>query len=244
MNKGKQDKTFGNFNKSTMITAIVITIIAIGSIGYYTIFYKPSPSGPPTIPATSPANIGKQTDPTTESTETTSELINTTSPEPEISNITDTSTVSEDELNATQPEIPEPDSAIITMNVSDLHDLYIDAYFTYDRREAKDKIENLTGKVIRVRGVFRMSARKKAENNETYEIVILFGTNNESNPKDIFIYLPFTEEVLQEVAAIKYPDVVVVQGEFYPGPPEPLPFYPPKIGYSIVARLKNCQLVP
>ena len=226
-----------------MITVIVIIIIAISGIGYYTIFYKPGPSESSTLPATSSDNASKQTGSTTESTETTSELTNTTSPEPEISNVTDTSTVSEDELNATQPEIPEPDSAIITMNVSDLHDLYINASLRYIG-EAKAKIKNLTGKVIRVRGVFRMSARKKAENNETYEIVILFGTNNESNPKDIFIYLPFTEEILQEVAAIKYPDIVVVQGEFYPGPPEPLPFYPRTIRCSIVAYLKNCQLVP
>lgn len=226
-----------------MIVIFFIATLAISGIGYYTMFYNPSPSRPPTLPATSSTNTGKQTDPTTESTETTSELINATSPEPEISNITDTSPVSEDELNATQPEIPEPDSAIITMNVSDLYDLYIDAYFRY-YAEAKDKIKNLTGKVIRVRGVFRVSAREKAEDNETYELVILFGTNNESNPKDIFIYLPFTEEVCQAVISIKYPDVVVVQGEFYPGPPEPLPFYPKTIKYSVVARLKNCQLVP
>lgn len=228
-----------------MIVVLFIATIVIGGIVYYTMFYKPSQSEPPTPSATSSsANIGKQTNITTESTETTPEPINTTSPEPEISNVTDTSTVSEDELNATQPEIPEPDSAIITMNVSDLYDLYIDAYFSYSYGKARNKIENLTGKVIRVRGIFRMMARKKAENNETYELVILFGTNNESNPKDIFIYLPFTEEVVQEVDAIKYQEIVVVQGEFYPGPPEPSPFIPRKIRYSVVARLKNCQLVP
>ncbi len=221
-----------------MIAAIMIVTIVI-VIGFWTL-YKP----PVSEPSPNPNIDTTDNQPTQNQTETTPDPTNTTSPEPEISNVTDTSTVSEDELNATQPEIPEPDSAIITMNVSDLHDLYIDAYFTYDRGEAKDKIENLAGQVIRVRGIFRMMARKKAENNETYELVILFGTNNESNHKDIFIYLPFTEEIVQEVDAIKYQEVVVVQGEFYPGPPEPLPFYPPKIGYSIVARLKNCQLVP
>ncbi len=231
-----------------MIAVIVLATLVISGIGYYTIFYNPPPSGPPTLPATSPANIGKQTDSTTESTETPSKPTNTTSTEPETSNTTDTSTIPEtlspeDELNTTQPKIPEPDSAIITMNVSDLHDLYINAFLRYDR-EARAKIENLTGKVIRVRGVVRVSAREKAEDNETYELVILFGTDDESDPKDIFIYLPFTDEVLEAVTSIKYPDVFVVQGEFYPGPPEPLPFYTYTIRYNIFARLKNCQLVP
>ncbi len=221
-----------------MIAIAVIATVTIGGIGFL-ILYEPPPPG-----------IGIIDNQLTQNeTEITSEPTNATLPEPdetpEITNTTDTSSETSehtDELNATEPT-PIPDSEIITMNVSELYDLYIDAYVRH-YGEAEDKMENLTGKVIRVRGVFRVSAREKAEDNETYELVILFGTDDESNPKDIFIYLPFTEEVLQAVTSIKYPDVVVVQGEFYPGVPDPLPFYPNTIRYSIVARLKNCQLVP
>jgi len=230
----KKSGTVGPLNKTTLITIALIATITLG-VGW--LIYKPSTSGlPPKIDSIDNQFAKNET-------ETVSELTNTSSPEPGISNITDTSAVSEDEPNATQPEIPEPDSSIaIIMNVSDLYDLYINASFRY-YADAKAKIENLTGKVIGVRGTFRMSARKKAEDNETYELVILFGTDDESNPKDIFVYLPFTEEVLQAVSSVKYPDAVVVQGEFYPGPPEPLPFNP-SVLYSIFGRLKNCQLVP
>lgn len=244
----KESEPFNNSGKPLNRTALMIaTILIISGVGgaYWWTSTRTSSIPPSGINTVDDAI----TDTTVKSNETfgseSVEVTNVTLSEIETNNATDTlseTSSPEDELNTTQPEIPEPDSAIITMNVSDLYDLIVKTYYR-DSWEAKESIENLTGNVIRIVGFPRVSKGYTSKgSNETDTVLILFGTNEDGNHKDFVCYFPFTEEVVRVMKKYLSEETLVVEGTFYPEPPE-IRFFA-GTPYSIVGHLKNCRFVP
>ncbi len=250
MDNEKNIKTFGNLNRSAII-AILIATLAIGGIGYYTMFYNPAPSGPPTRPATSSANIGKQTNPATENAETnetTSELINTT-----------TSTETEQTVNATDtsPETPQFNETEVIV-IDNLRLFSSKAYQLsqygfgspaggINDKEIKAEMDAYIGKTLEIttnatREIYSRNLGYSVNGVLVKQHVIFL----HSDYKDYRLECIIADDAIQDFQNIKIGDIVTFQGKLFSYSKvsdyqQTLPGSLPR--NTILCDLKDCRIV-